>query len=70
MDTTGNLSGIMIYWLAKRKDVLDRVEKEVNEVFGSDTKELTITDESLKKLSYCHMFIHEALRYHCPAMLL
>lgn len=34
MDSTGNLTGIMIYWLAKRKDIFESVENEINQVFG------------------------------------
>ncbi|KAL4500541.1 hypothetical protein ABPG72_002965 [Tetrahymena utriculariae] len=69
MDTTGNLTGIMLYWVSKRKDIYEKLVQEIKSVFGQD-KDPEINDEQLKKLNYCHMFIQECLRYHCPAMLL
>ncbi|KAL4468670.1 hypothetical protein ABPG74_005173 [Tetrahymena malaccensis] len=69
MDTTGNLSGIMLYWVSKRKDIYEKIVEEIKSVFGQN-KDPEINEEQLRKLNYCHMFIQECLRYHCPVMLL
>ena len=41
---------------------------EIDSVFGKENNsKVNITDEDLKKLNYCHMFINEVLRHHSPA---
>ncbi|CAG8626785.1 7046_t:CDS:2 [Dentiscutata erythropus] len=60
-DTTGNALSFLIYYISKNPNVLDKIRKEISEVFGSDPN----VEFTLEKLDNCHYIeatIKESLR--------
>lgn len=63
MDTTGHLAGMILYYLGKYKEVMDKVVFEVDTHIKSD---IDFTDENIKKLEYLDCVINETLRHYGP----
>ena len=62
-DTTGNLTGMMIYSLAKHPEIQKRLEEEIEA--NLEWSSFNLSD--LKKLTYLEYFTQESLRYYPPA---
>ncbi|CAG8643162.1 4677_t:CDS:2, partial [Dentiscutata heterogama] len=63
VDSTGNATSFLLYYIAKNLNVLAKIHKEIDEVFGPDSN----VEFSLEKLDKCHYIeatIKETLRFH------
>ncbi|CAG8627536.1 3261_t:CDS:2 [Dentiscutata erythropus] len=60
-DTTGNSFSFLIYYLAKNPNVLVKIRKEIDEVFGPDPN-VEFTLEKLDNCCYIEASIKESLR--------
>ncbi|CAG8674850.1 21275_t:CDS:2, partial [Dentiscutata erythropus] len=65
-DTTGNAISFLFYYIAKNPNVLAKIHKEIDEVFGPDSN-VEITFEKLEKCHYIEATIKESLRIICLA---
>ena len=63
-DTTALTMSSVIYFSLKHPHVMEKLQKEVRDAFG--TNQSTITSASASELSYMHAAILEALRMHSP----
>jgi len=66
-DTTSNTSCALLYWVCKTPGVLQKLQKELDDVIPAGTKVPTF--ETVKDLPYLHMVINETLRIHSTSSL-
>ncbi|KAI4239991.1 MAG: hypothetical protein L6R40_005423 [Gallowayella cf. fulva] len=66
-DTTSNTSCALLYWCLKTKGVMERLQREIDEVVPDHVDVPSF--DTVKDLPYLHWVINEALRIHSTASL-
>lgn len=64
-ETTATLLSFTFYHLLQNPDILERAYREVDEVLGSNTKEMP-TYQQVMNLKYIQQILFECLRLHAP----
>jgi len=62
MDTTGHLITMTLYLLQKNQESLDKIEKEIEEIYNDDE-----LPDTINKMNVLHGAVKEGLRFYNPA---